>query len=61
MERANVRGSTLEYEILGSGEPVLLIHGALVADGLRPLVQEESLAQRYKLIPVVCRERRAAG
>lgn len=50
MERANVRGKTIEYEILGSGEPVLLIHGALVADGLRPLVQEESLARRYKLI-----------
>jgi pimeloyl-ACP methyl ester carboxylesterase len=50
MERANVRGSTIEYEILGSGEPVLLIQGALVADGLRPLVQEDSLARRYKLI-----------
>jgi hypothetical protein len=30
MERAKARGTTLEYEILGSGEPVLLVHGALV-------------------------------
>jgi pimeloyl-ACP methyl ester carboxylesterase len=50
MERTNVRGTTLEYEVLGSGEPVLLIHGALVADGLRPLVEEDSLAGRHKLI-----------
>jgi len=50
MEHARVRGTTLEYETLGSGEPVLLIHGVLVADGLRPLVEEESLAGRYKLI-----------
>lgn len=50
MERAKVRGKTLEYETLGSGEPVLLIHGALMADGLRPLVEEDSLAGSYKLI-----------
>lgn len=50
MERANVRGTKLEYEILGSGEAVLLIHGALVADAFRPLVEEDSLAERYELI-----------
>jgi pimeloyl-ACP methyl ester carboxylesterase len=59
MERANVRGTTLEYEILGSGEPVLLIHGVLVADAFRPLVEEDSLAGRYKLI--VYHRRGAAG
>jgi pimeloyl-ACP methyl ester carboxylesterase len=50
MQRADVRNANLDYELLGSGEPVLFIHGALVADGLRPLAQEESLAGRYQLI-----------
>ena len=50
MERVAVRGATLEYEILGAGEPVLLIHGVLVADGLRPLVEQEGLAAHHQLI-----------
>jgi pimeloyl-ACP methyl ester carboxylesterase len=50
MERANVRGATVEYEILGSGEPILLIHGAMVADAMRPLVEEETLGGHYRLI-----------
>jgi 3-oxoadipate enol-lactonase len=49
MELADVAGTTLGYERLGSGEPVLLIHGALVAEAYRPLVDEESLAG-YELI-----------
>jgi 3-oxoadipate enol-lactonase len=40
----------LEYEVTGDGEPVLLIHGALVADALFPLTGESSLADRYRLI-----------
>ena len=58
MERANVRGTTLEYETFGSGEPVLLIHGVLVADAYRPLVGEDSLTP-YKLI--LYHRRGAAG
>jgi pimeloyl-ACP methyl ester carboxylesterase len=50
MEHASVRGGTLEYDVLGSGEPVLLIHGVLVAELLRPLVEEDSLGGSYKLI-----------
>jgi 3-oxoadipate enol-lactonase len=40
----------LEYEERGRGEPVLLIHGALVADALLPLMREAALAERYRLI-----------
>jgi pimeloyl-ACP methyl ester carboxylesterase len=50
MKRASVRGATLDYDVHGSGEPVLLIHGAHVADGLRPLVDEASLAGDFQLI-----------
>jgi pimeloyl-ACP methyl ester carboxylesterase len=50
MERAIVDGITLEYEVSGSGEPVVFIHGAFIADTFRPLVAEPSLADRYRLI-----------
>jgi pimeloyl-ACP methyl ester carboxylesterase len=49
VKRANVNGSTLEYDVLGSGEPVLLVHGVLVAELLRPLAEDESLGS-YKLV-----------
>ena len=33
MEKAKLKGVTLEYEVKGSGEPVLLITGAHIAAG----------------------------
>jgi len=50
MERAVIDGATLEYEVAGTGEPVVFIHGALIADAFRPLVAQPSLAQHYQLI-----------
>ena len=49
MERARVNGVELEYEVTGSGEPVLLISPVL-ADGFVPLVAEPSVADRYQLV-----------
>ena len=49
MDRATVNGVELEYEVVGSGEPVLLISPVL-ADGFVPLVAERALADRYQLI-----------
>jgi hypothetical protein len=49
MENAAVNGVELEYEVTGSGEPVLLISPVL-ADGFLPLVAEPSLQERYQLI-----------
>ena len=49
MENAKVNGVELEYEVVGSGEPVLLISPVL-ADGFLPLVSEPALADRYQLI-----------
>lgn len=43
MERAKVNGAELEYEVTGSGEPVLFIHGAHLADAHLPLAQEPAL------------------
>jgi pimeloyl-ACP methyl ester carboxylesterase len=52
MERISVDGVELEYQVTGAGTgpPVLLIHGSLVAEAMRPLAQEAALADRYQLI-----------
>lgn len=50
MERVAVDGVTLAYEVAGSGEPAILIHGALFADSFRPLLNELALADRYRII-----------
>ncbi len=49
MERVKVNGVELEFEIRGSGEPVLLID-MLIADCFVPLLTEPSLANQYQLI-----------
>jgi pimeloyl-ACP methyl ester carboxylesterase len=49
MEHAKVNGVELEYEVVGSGEAMLLIHGAHLADALQPLVAEPAL-ERFQRI-----------
>jgi len=49
MQSAKVNGVELEYEVVGSGEPVLLISPVL-ADGFLPLLSEPALADHYQLI-----------
>ena len=49
MERAQVNGVELEYEVVGSGEPVLFISPVL-ADGFVPVLAEPALAGRHQLI-----------
>src|SRR5829696_286608 len=50
MNRARLDGVELEYQVVGSGEPVLLIPPGPVADGFLPFLFEEALADRYRLI-----------
>jgi pimeloyl-ACP methyl ester carboxylesterase len=49
MQSVTVNGVELEYEVVGSGEPVLLISPVL-ADGFLPLLSEPALAGHYQLI-----------
>jgi pimeloyl-ACP methyl ester carboxylesterase len=49
MKKAKINGVELEYQVKGSGEPVLLISPVL-ADGFAPLASERALADRYRLI-----------
>ena len=50
MERASVNGVELEYELKGSGEPVLLIHGSHICRSFLPLLAQSVLTERYTLI-----------
>jgi pimeloyl-ACP methyl ester carboxylesterase len=49
MGRARVGDVELEYEVRGSGEPVVLIHGAHIAGAFLPLMREPALSD-YTLI-----------
>ena len=50
LDRVQVDGVELEYEVRGSGEPVLLIHGAFLADAYAPLLIQPILKEHYRLI-----------
>jgi pimeloyl-ACP methyl ester carboxylesterase len=50
MDRAEIDGITLEYEIKGSGEPVVLIHGSHIAAAFAPLTAEPALRDNFRLI-----------
>jgi pimeloyl-ACP methyl ester carboxylesterase len=43
-------GVELAYEVRGSGEPAVFIHGAFIADAFRPLLTQRCFAARYELI-----------
>ncbi len=44
MEKARINDVDIAYEVRGDGEPVLLIHGAFIADAFKPLAGHPSLA-----------------
>jgi hypothetical protein len=50
MKQARLNGVELEYEVQGSGEPVLLIGTGPIADSFVPFFAEETLTSRYRLI-----------
>ncbi|MEZ4522860.1 MAG: alpha/beta hydrolase [Thermomicrobiales bacterium] len=50
MNRMAIENTSLSFETQGMGEPVVLIHGALVADSFRPLIRQTGLSSNYRLI-----------
>jgi pimeloyl-ACP methyl ester carboxylesterase len=50
MQRIPVGETDLEVEVRGSGEPVVLIPTALMADELLPMADQPPLRDRYRLI-----------
>ncbi len=58
MQKAKVNGTELEYDVRGSGEPVLLISTGPIADSFSPLLTQKALIDGYRLIGY--RQRRIA-
>ncbi len=50
MSQAVLNGVTLEYECAGAGDPVVLIHGALIADAFWPMLAEEELTREHQVL-----------
>jgi len=50
VRRLDLGSVQLEYQERGSGEPVLLIHAALLADWFAPLLTQASLTQGWRVI-----------
>ena len=49
MEKAAINGVDIAFDVKGEGEPVLLIHGGAIADGMKPLMDQPAFAG-FKLI-----------
>jgi pimeloyl-ACP methyl ester carboxylesterase len=50
MNRASLGDVELEYQVYGSGEPVVFIHPGIYADWFTPLLSQPILATRYRLV-----------
>ena len=50
MEQAAIDGIEVEYELRGSGEPVVVIHWGVSARWAEPLLAEPILAERYRVL-----------
>jgi len=50
MQRVPLNGVELEYEVRGSGDPLIFIHGAILADAFFPLLTEPKIADHFRVI-----------
>jgi pimeloyl-ACP methyl ester carboxylesterase len=50
MNRAVLDGIELDYEVRGTGEPVVLMHAGVCADFFKPLAEEPVLTEQYRLV-----------
>jgi pimeloyl-ACP methyl ester carboxylesterase len=50
MRRAPIDGIELEYELRGTGEPVVLIHAGVCADFFAPLIEQRAFTDRHTVL-----------
>ena len=46
MERVQLKGADIEYDVRGSGAPVVFIHGAVLSDGFVPVIEQTGIGFR---------------
>ena len=49
MERAQLNGADIEYDVRGSGAPVVFTHGAIL-DGLVPVIEQAGIAENFQIV-----------
>lgn len=50
VQQISIDGIQIVFEATGAGEPVVFIHGALIASAFRPLLGQQRLAAAFRLI-----------
>src|SRR5262249_56476393 len=50
MKRVQLNGADIEYEVRGSGAPVVFIHGAILSDGFVPVIEQTGIAENFQIV-----------
>ena len=50
MERVQLNGADIEYDVHGSGAPVVFIHGAILSDGFVPVIEQTGIAENFQIV-----------
>ena len=50
MERVQLNGADIEYEVRGSGAPVVFIHGAILSDGFVPVIEQTGITENFQIV-----------
>ncbi len=52
MKRVQLNGADIEYEVRGSGVPVVFIHGSILSDGFVPVIEQTGIAESFSDRPL---------
>ena len=50
MERVQLNGANIEYDVRGSGAPLVFIHGAILSDGFVPVIEQPGIAENFQIV-----------
>jgi pimeloyl-ACP methyl ester carboxylesterase len=50
MERVKLNGADIEYDVRGSGAPVVFIHGAILSDGFVPVIEQTGVGKNFQIV-----------
>jgi pimeloyl-ACP methyl ester carboxylesterase len=50
MKRVQLNGTDIEYDVRGSGEPVVFIHGAILSDGFVPVIEQTGIVENFQIV-----------
>src|SRR5262249_58981987 len=50
IEQVQLNGADIEYDVRGSGAPVVFIHGAILSDGFVPVIEQTGIAENFQIV-----------